>query len=211
MHIVLAGVRLQAAIEDRLKSGLQRAASYHENLAFWGRIAYIGVQPFPRLLVPLGTPIMVRTFALVACFAIFSIPLSPAVAEDESEQDLKKMAGDWVPVLMHLNGKKQPDKVTKAIKLTISGEQYNTVVGDEKDEGTLKLDATKEPREMNIITNLGENKGKPIPCIYELKVNELRICYGLNGTARPADFKAGEDGAGVVMRITYKRAPKIKR
>ena len=121
------------------------------------------------------------------------------------------MAGNWVPVLMQLNGKKQPDEVTRAIKLTINGNKYNTVVGKERDEGTLKLDATKEPREMDIITSVGENKGKPIPCIYELKGNELRVCYGLNGTARPADFKAGEDEKGVVMLITYKRAPKSKR
>lgn len=118
------------------------------------------------------------------------------------------MAGDWVPVLMQLNGKKQPDELLKSIKLTIKGDRYNTVVGKEKDEGTLKLDATKEPREMDIITNVGENKGKAIPCIYEIKGDELRVCYGLKLAERPTDFKADEDAIGVVMLITYKRASK---
>ncbi len=155
---------------------------------------------------------MFRTLSLAVVFlASLSLPASSEAAEDESEKDLKEMAGNWVPVLMRLNGKKQPDEVTRAIKLTINGNKYNTVVGKERDEGTLKLDATKEPREMDIITSVGENKGKPIPCIYELKGNELRVCYGLNGTARPADFKSGEDEKGVVMLITYKRAPKSKR
>ena len=155
---------------------------------------------------------MFRTLSLAVVFlASLSLPVSSEAAEDESEKDLKEMAGNWVPVLMQLNGKKQPDEVTRAIKLTINGNKYNTVVGKERDEGTLKLDATKEPREMDIITSVGENKGKPIPCIYELKGNELRVCYGLNGTARPADFKSGEDEKGVVMLITYKRAPKSKR
>jgi uncharacterized protein (TIGR03067 family) len=155
---------------------------------------------------------MLKTFFHAAiCLAIFGfLPLHVA-AEDESDKDLKKMAGDWVPVLMQLNGKKQPDKVTKAIRLSVSGDKYNTVVGEEKDEGTLKLDATKTPREMDIITSVGENKGKPIPCIYELKGNELKVCYGLNGTGRPADFDAGKDGEGVIMLITYKRASKSKR
>ena len=155
---------------------------------------------------------MFRTLTLTALFlASLSFVLSPAAAEDEGEKDLKKMAGDWVPVLMQLNGKKQPDKVAKSIKLTITGDKYNTVVGEEKDEGTLKVDATKEPREMDITPSVGENKGKLIPCIYEFKGNELKVCYGLNGTPRPADFKAGEDGKGVVMLITYKRAPKSKQ
>ena len=145
------------------------------------------------------------------CLATLSILFSSAAAEDESDKDLKKMAGDWVPVVMQLNGKKQPEGVMKSIKLTINGDKYNTVVGKELDEGALKLDATKMPREMDITTSVGENKGKPIPCIYEIKGNELKVCYGLNGTARPADFKAGEDGNGVVMLITYKRVPKSKR
>lgn len=134
-----------------------------------------------------------------------------AVAEDESEKDLKKMAGDWVPVLMQLNGKKQPANVLKSIKLSISGDKYSTVTGLDQDEGTLALDATQEPRQMDITSNVGENKGKAIPCIYELKGNELRICYGLNGTARPADFKSGDDEKGVVLLMTYKRAAKKSR
>ena len=154
---------------------------------------------------------MSRTFALAAlCLAILSHFPSPAAAEDDSEKDLKSMAGDWVPVLMQLNGKKQPDKVAKSIKLTIAGDKYNTVAGDEKDEGTLKVDASKTPREMDITPSVGPNKGKLLPCIYELKGNELKVCYGLNGTERPADFKASEDAKGVVMLITYKRASKSK-
>jgi uncharacterized protein (TIGR03067 family) len=129
-----------------------------------------------------------------------------AVAEDESEKDLQKMAGAWTPVLMQLNGKKQPEELLKSIRLSIKGDKYSTVVGKEKDEGTLKLDATKEPREMDITSNVGENKGKAIPCIYEIKGDELRVCYGLKVAERPIDFKADEDAKGVVMLITYKRA-----
>ena len=153
---------------------------------------------------------MLKALTLAACFASLSL-VSSLAAEDDSEKDLKKMAGDWVPVMMQLNGKKQPETVLKGIKLTISGNKYNTVAGKELDEGTLKLDATQEPRQMDIITSVGENKGKPIPCIYELKGNELRVCYGLNGTARPADFKSDEDAKGAVLLITYKRAAKKSR
>ncbi|MCE9527316.1 MAG: TIGR03067 domain-containing protein, partial [Planctomycetales bacterium] len=103
---------------------------------------------------------MLRLLAIaVVGLAFFALLLPPAIAEDESEKDLKKMAGDWTPVLMQLNGKKQPEELLKSIKLTIKGNKYNTVVGKEKDEGTLKLDATKEPREMDITSSVGENKG----------------------------------------------------
>jgi len=145
------------------------------------------------------------------CLALMSLSLSSALADDEGEKELKKMSGNWVPTLMQLNGKKQPAEIAKAITLTIDGSKYNTAVGAEKDEGTLKVDTTKTPREMDITPSVGENKDKTIPCIYEFKGNELKICYGLNGSERPADFKAGEDGKGVYMLITYKRAPKSRR
>jgi len=145
------------------------------------------------------------------CLAVMPLLLASAAAEDEGEKELKKMSGNWVPTLMQLNGKKQPAEVVKAISLTIDGSKYNTVVGQQKDEGTLKVDTTKTPREMDITPSVGENKDKTIPCIYEFKGNELKVCYGLNGSERPADFKAGEDGKGVYMLITYKRAAKSKR
>ena len=155
---------------------------------------------------------MLRLLTLaVVGHAFCTLLLPPAIAEEESEKDLKKMAGDCTPVLMQLNGKKQPEELLKSIKLTIRGDKYNTVVGKEKDEGTLELDATKEPREMDIITSVGENKGKPIRCIYEIKGDELRVCYGLKVAERPTDFKADENTVGVVMLITYKRASKGKR
>ena len=147
----------------------------------------------------------------IVCLALFALLPSLATAEDESEKDLKKMAGDWVAVSMQLNGKKQPEATIKAIRLTITGDKYNTVVGEEKDEGTLKIDATKTPKEMDITTSQGENKGKVILCIYELKGNELKVSYAFNGTPRATDFKPGEDGKSVIMLITYKRAPKSKR
>jgi len=151
---------------------------------------------------------MPRMFPLIACLVLFAGPL---LAEDESEKDLKKMAGNWAAVSMQLNGKKQPEATIKAIRLTITGDKYNTVVGDEKDEGTLKIDATKTPKEMDITPSQGENKGKVILCIYELKGNELKVSYAFNGTPRATDFKPGEDGKSVIMLITYKRALKSRR
>lgn len=151
---------------------------------------------------------MPRMFPLIACLVLFAGPL---LAEDENEKDLKKMAGNWAAVSMQLNGKKQPEATIKAIRLTITGDKYNTVVGDEKDEGTLKIDATKTPKEMDITPSQGENKGKVILCIYELKGNELKVSYAFNGTLRATDFKPGEDGKSVIMLITYKRAPKSRR
>ncbi|MFN0021329.1 MAG: TIGR03067 domain-containing protein [Pirellulaceae bacterium] len=152
---------------------------------------------------------MLRLLTVAVVGLAFGAFFSTRVAaEDESEKDLKTMAGDWTPVLMQLNGKKQPEELLKSIKLTIKGDKYNTVVGKEKDEGTLKLDATKVPREMDITTSVGENKGKAIPCIYEITGDELRVCYGLKVTERPTDFKADEIAKGVVMLITYKRVRK---
>ena len=145
---------------------------------------------------------------LPACLIGLLLGASLVRAEDDGEKDLKKMAGEWVPVLMQLNGKKQPDSVLKSIRLTIAGNTYKTQAGKELDEGTLAVDASKEPRQIDITSTVGPNKGKAIPAIYEFKGGELRLCYGLQGTDRPAEFKSPEDTKGVVLLMAYKRAPK---
>jgi uncharacterized protein (TIGR03067 family) len=76
-------------------------------------------------------------------------------------------------------------------------------VGEEAGEGTVKLDAARKPRAMDVEGTKGPNKGKTILAIYELKGDTRRVCYGLGGKARPAEFKTG---AGTqLFLVEYRR------
>jgi uncharacterized protein (TIGR03067 family) len=81
----------------------------------------------------------------------------------------------------------------------------NTVlVGEMSDEGTVKRDPGKSPKTMDITGKKGPNVGKTFLCIYELKGDDLRVCYDLSGKARPTEF--GTKADTLLFLVTYRRA-----
>jgi uncharacterized protein (TIGR03067 family) len=110
-------------------------------------------------------------------------------AKDEGE----KMDGTWKPVTAELAGKPFPDEVLKTMKLVVTDGKYTVTVGEQTDEGTVKLDPAKKPREMDVAGTKGPNKDKTILAVYELTDTTLRVCYDLSGKARPKEFKTKAD------------------
>ena len=113
------------------------------------------------------------------------------------------MQGSWKPVAAELGGKPFPDEVLKTMKLVLTDGQYHVTVGEQTDEGTVKLDAAKQPRAMDIVGTKGPNRGKTIPAIYELTDTTLRVCYDLSAKARPKEFKTKADT--LLFLVEYKR------
>ena len=130
----------------------------------------------------------------------------PALADDAGKEDAKKMDGTWKPVAAELAGKPFPDDALKAMKLVVSEGKYAVTVGEQTDEGTVKLDPAKKPRAMDVVGTKGPNKGKTILAVYELKDDTLRVCYDLSGKARPAEFKTKADTQ--LFLVEYKRQKK---
>ena len=82
--------------------------------------------------------------------------------------------------------------------------KYTVEIGDNKDEGTVKRDPSKSPKTMDITGTNGPNKGKTFLVIYELKGEELRVCYDLSGKSRPTEFATKPDT--MLFLVTYRRA-----
>ena len=128
----------------------------------------------------------------------------PARASGSAEkEDSKMMEGTWLPVEAELAGQKFPDEVLKTMKLTMSDGKYTVKVGEQVDEGTVKLEPAAKPKAMDITGTEGPNKGKTILAIYELNGDTLRICYDLAGKKRPTEFKTVKDTQQFL--VSYKR------
>ena len=126
--------------------------------------------------------------------------LVPAIVRAD---DAKDMQGVWVPTKGEIDGVPLPEKLLQSTKLTIGNGKYAVEVGAEKDAGTLKLDSTKNPRQLDITSTEGVNKGKTFYAIYELSDDTLTVCYGLESKPRPTEFKTRKDGNMALM--VYKR------
>jgi uncharacterized protein (TIGR03067 family) len=138
------------------------------------------------------------------CVTLFLTLSLPCLSRGEdAKDDAKSMDGTWLPSVAELGGEKFPDEVRKTIKLVIDDRKYTVTVGKEVDMGTVKLDPSKKPKEMDIVGTEGPNKGKTFLAIYEKTDDTLRVCYDLSGKARPTEFKTTK-GTQLFL-VTYNR------
>jgi uncharacterized protein (TIGR03067 family) len=116
----------------------------------------------------------------------------------------REIEGTWLPATAELAGNMFPDNVRATIKLMVEGDKYTVSVGKAVDQGTLRLNPSASPKELDIIGTDGPNKGRTIHAIYERDAETLRICYDLSGEGRPKEFKTRE-GTQLFL-VTYKKA-----
>jgi uncharacterized protein (TIGR03067 family) len=144
-----------------------------------------------------------RLFCWSMLVCVSAAPM--AVGDDDAgdRDDAKRVQGTWKPVTAEFAGKPFPEEVRKAMTLVLTDGKYTVTIGEQKDEGTWKLDPAKTPRALDITGTKGPNQGKTFLCIYELTGDTLRVCYDLSGKERPTEFKTRE-GTQLFL-VEYKR------
>jgi uncharacterized protein (TIGR03067 family) len=139
----------------------------------------------------------IQFFTLTLVFTIMQ------TAKSENPKDSDATQGTWLASAAEMGGKPFPDEVRKSIKLTIKDDKYTVMVGNNPDQGTVKLDPSAKPKAIDITGTEGPNKGKTFLAIYELDGDTLKVCYDLSGKSRPKEFKTTE--GTLLFLVTYKR------
>jgi uncharacterized protein (TIGR03067 family) len=122
------------------------------------------------------------------------------------EEALKPFQGEWVIESANLADKDHTE-LFKALKLTVTGEKYTIDFGENSEAGTIKLDATKSPKQIDLTTRKdGPFKGRNLPGIYEFKGDTVTLCLNSEKPERPAKFAA--PAKTPLMLLTFKREKK---
>ncbi len=140
--------------------------------------------------------------ATVLCVIIFADE-----RDDAAKKDLEKFQGNWQLTSVERDGKKTPQEEAKKIKLTIQGNKFILRKDAEIiSEGTMTLDPTKKPKELEETITTAPNKGKIYLAIYEIDEEHHKICFGAVGKARPTAFSS-MPGSGQLFQV-WKREKK---
>lgn len=128
-------------------------------------------------------------FALLA-----GLLLVTEVPKDEAiQKELKKFEGTWVMVSGEKEGQKIADEHVKKSKISWKGKECIVITPHQSEEaikGTVTLDPSKSPKEMNWTRSVGPNAGKGFHAIYEfIGDDEYRVCFAPPGKDRPKEFK----------------------
>jgi uncharacterized protein (TIGR03067 family) len=127
--------------------------------------------------------------------------------EDPVKKDLAKLQGTWTMTALEVDGKPVPEDKLTSSTLTIKGDKYIIKVEDNTYKCTIKLDPSKDPKEIDMTFLDGPNKDKTGKGIYVLEKDTFKICRALDpGKDRPQNLGTWPD-TGVFM-VTWKRKAK---
>jgi uncharacterized protein (TIGR03067 family) len=126
---------------------------------------------------------------------------------DPNQADLDAFQGTWVLESGIGNGKPFKSEYIGKVTLTVSGDRY-TIVGGKgigtSGAGTIKIDATKSPKEVDSTATEGQDAGQVYLGIYEIRGDKQRACFAAPGEPRPTEF-ASEPGSKMLLQV-WKRS-----
>jgi uncharacterized protein (TIGR03067 family) len=116
-------------------------------------------------------------------------------ADKEAKGDRDALQGKWQLVEFTRNGKtkKVTDKSDDYFELVFRGDKITTRFKVGKEEGTYKVDPNKSVKTIDIVPSTGDEKGKNLKGIYELKGNVFKLCMANPGAKRPETFASKTD------------------
>jgi uncharacterized protein (TIGR03067 family) len=132
--------------------------------------------------------------------------------DDVSKADVAKLQGAWVTVSLVSNGKtlideKDPPKKGPATTLAYEGTKWFIKVGDKTvANGVFTIDATKKPKEIDILDKTGAKNEKTQLGIYELDGDTYKYCLAPAGKPRPKGF-ASKEGSGDSLGVMKREKP----
>src|SRR5262249_34011226 len=123
--------------------------------------------------------------------------------EEAVKKELKKLDGTWKVTGGKENGKALQEDFVKALELIIKDGTYSFRANDvELEQGKLKPDLSKKPKQLDIEITAGNDKDKTQVGIYELDGDTFKLCVARPGEKeRPKEFDAKEDSNHTLFEL----------
>lgn len=119
--------------------------------------------------------------------------------------DFEKLQGAWNIVAFEVDGRKMPAGAFSGARIVVDGAKFTSLSMGATYEGTLHLDASRNPKTLDMQFTAGPEKGNTNHAIYEFAGDETwTLCIDMTGRARPTSF-ATTKGSGHALE-TLQRA-----
>ena len=125
-------------------------------------------------------------------------------AGDAARTDLQTLQGTWNVLAGNEGGKTFPPPRVKGAKMVVKGNTMKVNEQDKQLEMTFTLDATREPKSIDMTITAGKRKGEMARGVYAIDGEMLKICFAPQGSPRPGIFLPRQGSAE--MLFVMKRA-----
>lgn len=121
------------------------------------------------------------------------------IKQSTTASDLDRIQGEWKVKQLVIDGNALDEATIADGKLQIKGDTFKVDVAGQNESGKLQVNGQASPKTLEVSLDSGDT----IPAIYELNIATLKICYAMNGAARPKEFKS--TGGSDHVFVTYQR------
>jgi uncharacterized protein (TIGR03067 family) len=146
--------------------------------------------------------ILLLTASAIPLTALVSLLIAAGQPQEaDTKKEFEKFQGRWTTVSCVDDGKTSTAEETKNHVITIKGDLV-TVLAKDKEVATvrLKLDPSRDPKEYELTSESGPNKGKARKGIYKFEGDTLTTCLAGVGKERPKEF-ASKPGSGATLFV----------
>jgi len=117
-----------------------------------------------------------------------------AARADQGDNPFKQLEGNWTVVSGQENGQALPAERIKGARVSVTAATITVAVGDKtRRVMTYKMDATRNPKTIDMTETEGTEKDKAALGIFAVDGDTLQLAYGLPGRERPKDFTTKAD------------------
>lgn len=139
-----------------------------------------------------------------ALLALTNLAFAADAQDGVADKEFKKLQGTWVMVSGEQDGAKIADEHIKKSKITWKGKEVFVDTPHQSKEtirGTVKIDPTRQPREMEWTRSAGPGEGKTMRAIYEfIDDDHYRVCFAPPEKVRPKEFST-KPGSGHMLHV----------
>ena len=125
-----------------------------------------------------------------------------------AKNDVDALQGGWSMVRLLVNGEEVPSDQAKTGELVVIDDEYRPMLGASAEASTIKINASKTPKEIDFTSTTGFQKGKTLKGIYKIEGNNLTICRAQSpDKSRPKEFSAPAESERLL--VVWKRSETV--
>lgn len=150
--------------------------------------------------------VMVAVFSLIC--SSYNLSAAEPAKDTIDRAELQKFQGSWMLVAAEMDGKKVRDNHVKKSRITFNGTTVELTTPHQHKEKIvstmLRLDTSKNPKEMHWVRSAGPNAGKTMTAIYAFEgPDQYKVSFDPTMKQMPKQFGT-KAGSGHIWH-TWKR------
>jgi uncharacterized protein (TIGR03067 family) len=126
-------------------------------------------------------------------------------------EDLDLVQGTWAVAELQMEGQTISGGMLANARVEITGSRFSSLGMGTVYEGTVSLDDSANPHQLNMKFDAGPEKGNTNLGIYELIGDTWKICLSTRGEVRPTEFSAPAGSGFVFETLTRSESAPLKK